>query len=78
LSGKSFLIAKASTITDSDKLARLRYIDGINAFNGCTSLKEVHFMMISRLKTFCGFQNCTSLSRIEIPPSVKVIDAQPF
>jgi hypothetical protein len=37
------------------------------------SLKEIVFLLPSRVKEICGFKGCTSLRRLEIPSSVEVI-----
>jgi hypothetical protein len=46
---------------------------GKHNFHGRTSLTDINFSLDSRVRKICGFVECSSLRRIEIPSSVDVI-----
>jgi hypothetical protein len=51
---------------------------GMNDFNNCKSLKRIIFSSGNRLRKIVGFECCTSLCRIEIPPSLEIIGDSGF
>jgi hypothetical protein len=46
-----------------------------SAFFGCVDVTEVNVAANSELQQFYGFDECTSLKKVILPPSVEVIDA---
>jgi hypothetical protein len=50
----------------------------LNSFSECTSLSEVTFSADSHRRGIKGFQECTSLCRIDIPASVETLGSDSF
>lgn len=55
-------------------------IIGVSAFSGCTSLQSVLFSQNSELTSIysTAFQNCSSLSDVQLPSSLTTIEGQAF
>jgi hypothetical protein len=53
-------------------------VEETEGFNHCTGLVCVQFEVGSCLRTLGGFQECTSLMRVEVPASIETITADVF
>jgi hypothetical protein len=74
---KNYLSYCHGSVADTEPISQRTEIPscgmkiGLDGFIGCTSLTEIVFSSDSHLREIFGFEQSSSLCRIEIPLSVK-------